>query len=168
MSTILLEGMIFGRPILAVAFNDQKHSWSADKVSRMHHFKEIYENPDILICRDRDEMFTKILQLYLNSDNIDLCNRLKKFYKYFVNLDGPTYSEKLSLELNNFLIKRYDLSSSDTLQKQRGKKRPENSVRLHLTGQLLLSYLKNYYYFLKTSLFFILNIPLSILKRIHP
>lgn len=147
MSTILLEGMIFGRPILAVAFNDQKHSWSADQVSRMHHFKELYENPDILICRDRTEIFDKITQLYSNCEREDLCNRLKSFSIFFVKMDSDKYSQKLSLELTSFLIKKYSLTSPENLRKSQTIIKNKKFTTLSLIYQLLVAYYKNYIFF---------------------
>lgn len=143
MSTVLLEAMMFGRPILAIAFNDQKHSWSADKVSRMYHFKELYENEDILVCRKRDEIFAKIRQLCINSEDFELSNRLKNFSEYFVTQRDPIYSKKLLLYVNSFFSKSDQKTNTDkkfTNGKNFRRKIYEN---LLLSDLLLISYYKN-------------------------
>lgn len=100
MSSVLLESMIFGRPILAIAFSDNKHSWSADKVSRMHHFNELYDNGDVLICQDVTKFLEFIKKLYYYSEDKDLCQRLIKFSNYFVQLGDGKYGQKLLNELD--------------------------------------------------------------------
>lgn len=139
MSTVLLEGMIFGCPILAIAFNDQKHSWSADKVSRMYHFKEMYENQDIIVCRERDKIFIDIRRLCLNSDNIELCNRLKNFSEFFVTQKGSKYSQKLLFYIDSY-FSRKDCNENNG---EKIKKENNNYKTFKLLWFFIISYYKN-------------------------
>src|SRR6185295_18961916 len=63
MSTVLLEALLFDLPTMAVAFGDGKHSQSVDKISRMVHFKEFLEIPDLVVCRERASFFRDLNSL---------------------------------------------------------------------------------------------------------
>lgn len=96
MSTILLEAMLFGVPVMAVAFGDGKHSWSADKASRMLHFQELYEVPGIIVCRDRSSFFADVRRLVDGVGNRELGESLRASTRYFVYQDGRSYAERLA------------------------------------------------------------------------
>jgi len=96
MSTILLEGLLFGLPTMAVAFGDGKHSWSADKVSRMLHFKELYEVPSLIVCRERTDFFLSVRQLVSNVGNDILSTSLRESAKYFVYHDELSYGDRIA------------------------------------------------------------------------
>jgi hypothetical protein len=95
MSTVLLEGMLFGLPTMAVAFGDGKHSWSADKVSRMLHFKELYEVAELLVCRDRAEFFPLLRQLVSKIGDSAWSAALRQSTAYFVYQDEQSYADRV-------------------------------------------------------------------------
>jgi len=96
MSTVLLEALLFGLPTMAVAFGDRKHSWSADKVSRMLHFKELYEVPGIIVCRDRVDFFRDVCQLVSQIYNGALRTALRQSTNYFVYQDDRCYADRVA------------------------------------------------------------------------
>ncbi len=96
MSTILLEALLFGLPTMAVAFGDGKHSWSADKVSRMYHFKELYDVPGVVVCRDRSEFFPSLQKLLGHGGDPVFSRQLRESTGQFVYRDGRSYAERVA------------------------------------------------------------------------
>jgi len=103
MSTVLLESLLFGIPIMVVAFNDGKHSWSADKHSRMLHFKELYDIPKVIVCRNRADYISNVNKLISNADDDEYRELLLERSRYFVFQDGRTYSDRVAEAVENML-----------------------------------------------------------------
>lgn len=97
MSTVLLESMMFGLPILAMAFGDGKHWWSADKAAKMLHFREFYEVPGILTCHNKTDFFPFLQRLLTFVGEKSLSQKLKSSTNFFVEQNLPTYSERICL-----------------------------------------------------------------------
>ena len=104
MSTLILEAMMLGTPVLAVAFNDGKHLWSADKTAQMTHFEGLRDVPGLDFC-DRSEDFIPLLrQLVTRSEDSALGESLRESTKLFVTQDDSTsYGERLSRLVNERL-----------------------------------------------------------------
>jgi len=96
MSTVLLEGIIFGLPCLAISFGDNKHSWSIDKVAKMEHFKEFFLIQDIIVCKSKNTLISDIQQLLLKMGDKKISNNLKDNANYFVYHDNQSYSSRLN------------------------------------------------------------------------
>jgi hypothetical protein len=96
MSSVLLESMIAGLPVLAVAFGDGRHAWSADRVSRMLHFRELYELDEVLVVRDRADFFPALDRLLTQVGNGEHSARLKKSAQFFHAQDAQPYSAKVA------------------------------------------------------------------------
>ena len=96
MSTLILEVMIFGKPVLAAAFNDGKHLWSADQTSQMSHFRELRSLDGITFCRSSEEFIPGLKRLILASDDVEMGKNLRKSSRFFVfQSDSSRYSERL-------------------------------------------------------------------------
>jgi hypothetical protein len=96
MSTVLLEAMICGLPTMAVAFGDGKHPWSADKVSRMTHFSELYETPDVMVCRDRQQFPASFQELTRRIGDGELSARLRERTNELVFRDSRSYAARVA------------------------------------------------------------------------
>lgn len=96
MSTVLLEALLFGLPTMAVAFGDGKHSWSADKVSQMYHFKDLYEVPNIIVCRDRADFFPMVRELVSNIGDESYSAALRRSTHEFVYRDSRSYAARVA------------------------------------------------------------------------
>jgi len=103
MSTVLLEGLLFGRPALCVAFNDGEHTWSADKVSQMVHFQELYDIPEILVCRDQNRLVDDTRKLLAAIGNDELTARLRSHACFFVHRDSRPYADRVVDEVDRLL-----------------------------------------------------------------
>jgi glycosyltransferase involved in cell wall biosynthesis len=96
MSTLILEAMMFGKPVLAVAFNDGKHLWSADQTSQMSHFRELSSLKGVTFCRTAEEFIPALKRLIEASDDVELRENLMKSSRFFVfQSDSSKYSERL-------------------------------------------------------------------------
>lgn len=104
MSSILLESIIHGIPVMAVAFSDGKHSWSADKVSRMLHFKEMYEISDIILCRDRSMFITDIKYLLSQVGDQKVSDALCRSSTYFVYQEDRPYRERVLQAVEKMML----------------------------------------------------------------
>ena len=107
MSTVLLEAMLVGVPTMAVAFGDGKHSWSPEKVSRMLHFKEFYEVPDLILCQRRDDFEGAVCRLVAQIGDEPLRNRLREQSRYFLYQDQRSYGERV-LEALELMLARVE------------------------------------------------------------
>jgi hypothetical protein len=96
MSTVLLESLFFGNPTMAISFGDGKHLWSPDKVSHMLHFKELYEIPDFIVCREREKLISTINLLLSRTGDRHHSEALSKYSEYFVYQDDYSYGERVS------------------------------------------------------------------------
>ncbi len=96
MSTVLLESFMAGRPTMAIAFGDGKHSWSPEKVAQMLHFKEFYEAPDLVVCRSADEWLPGLRRLLSQVGDAAVRERLREQSRFFVHQDDRTYGARVS------------------------------------------------------------------------
>ena len=122
MSTVLLEALLFGLPTMAVAFGDEKHSWSADKVSRMLHFKELYEVPGVIVCRDRANFSQDVQHLVSQVGDNDLRAALRQSTHYFVYQDNRSYAERAASLVETMLSRVERPPAYDSVQVKPGKR----------------------------------------------
>lgn len=121
MSTVLLEGLLFGLPTMAVAFNDGKHSWSADKVSRMMHFKELYEVPGLLVCRAREQFFPLVQKLLARIGDPGFAATLRQSTDYFVHQNERPYGDRVVKLVEKMLTESDQRPAYDTVNVKPGK-----------------------------------------------
>lgn len=122
MSTILLEAMLFGLPIMAVAFGDGKHSWSADKVSRMCHFNELYQVPGIITCRNREEFFSQLENLIARIGDKASGESLCQSTQQFVYRDGRSYAVRVAELADRMLVNASNRPFYDSVNAEPGKR----------------------------------------------
>lgn len=104
LSTILLEGMIFGNPAL-VLFIDDENSYAGKGLSiiaREAHFKSLLTVPGITECHQAKRLPELCKQLLNRSRNQDVRTKLQQSSQSFVNMEGAAYGERL-LHLANKL-----------------------------------------------------------------
>jgi hypothetical protein len=122
MSTVLLEALLFGLPTMAVAFSDGKHSWSADKVSQMLHFRELYDIPGLLVCRERSRFFTQLSELISRVGDEEFRKSLQQSTNFFVYRDRQSYSERVALLTGQMLAEVASPPLYDTAKVKAGKR----------------------------------------------
>ncbi|MDD3312398.1 hypothetical protein [Pseudodesulfovibrio sp.] len=95
MSSILLESMAAGLPIMATAFGDGVHSWSADKVSRMMHFEDWFKLDGVMACRGREEFFGALPRLLAMADEPGVAERLRAAMQPLVMTGDDAYGDRV-------------------------------------------------------------------------
>ncbi|MEF2232211.1 MAG: hypothetical protein V3571_14860 [Pseudodesulfovibrio sp.] len=95
MSSVLLESMAAGLPIMATAFGDGVHSWSADTVSRMMHFEDWFNLEETLACRDREEFFDHLPRLLSMAGEPGMAGRLRAAMQPLVMTGDDTYGDRV-------------------------------------------------------------------------
>ncbi len=103
MSTLLLESLICGIPVIPIAFGDEKNIWGADKVGEMTHFRELKSIENILWCRSKDELINKILLAIKKTEDINYKNYLRDLSEKFVVRDD-SFLNNLTKVLDNFIL----------------------------------------------------------------
>lgn len=139
MSTVLLEAMLYGLPIMAVAFGDGKHSWSADKVSRMCHFKELYDVPGIIVCRNRDDFFSQFEDLIASIGDKAFSERLRQSTQQFVYRDKRTYAMRVADLTERMLSNTGNRPVYDSVKVGPGKRYLVRGYMREIYGKLRLS-----------------------------
>jgi hypothetical protein len=148
MSTVLLEALMFDLPTMAVAFGDGKHPWSADKASRMTHFKEFLEIPDLVVCRQQND-FLENLNLLISYASGQSKRKFDQDIQYFVYRDKRTYADRvlnlvsLMLEKNGtpILYDTVDFKPGKTFEPHMGQKVIERVKKI--VGKALRLFKKN-------------------------
>lgn len=97
LSTILLESIILGKPILM--FYPKSDSKIADEnlqtAMAMIYFKGFWNCPGIHVEYEVENLSTVMAQIILESSDPEIKNSLQKHAAKFVKLDGPSYQESL-------------------------------------------------------------------------
>jgi len=122
MSSVLLEALLFGIPTMAIAFGDGKHSWSIDKVSQMMHFKELYEIPEVIVCREQSEFVTDFRKLQAQAANPDMADAVKKAAQYFVYRDESSYSDRAAGLVDKMMSRMTAKPDYDSIKLRPGKR----------------------------------------------
>lgn len=98
LSTILLESIIFGKPVL-VFFSKTEQSNLAKTIYgigiRLAHFKDFWGEPGIEVCNDDAQLPAACNRLLVNSQNESIKTGLQAHAEKFVVMNGPTYGERL-------------------------------------------------------------------------
>ena len=121
MSTVLLEALLFGLPVQAVAFSDGKHSWSADKVSKMEHFNELFAIPNLLVSRKREDFIPQIKSLVDQSGRVDIQQALVESTQELMYRDGRSYAKRVADLVGHSLAKSEAKPAYDEIQLEPGK-----------------------------------------------
>ncbi len=134
MSTVLLEALLFKLPIMAVAFSDGKHRWSADKTAQMMHFQEFYELPHLITCRAREDFLPGVRQLLAQIGDDSIWAARRDRLDYFIHRDEQPYADKVAALVETMLA-RSSPPAYDTARVEPGRRYAASYVR----GRLLNS-----------------------------
>jgi len=103
MSTVLLEALLCGVPGVAAAFGDGKHAFGVDKASRMLHFKELYEIPGLIVCRDQEDLVASTKRLCERLGDPQLRASLVRDTRALVHEDRRPYAERIAGAVDEML-----------------------------------------------------------------
>jgi len=95
LSTIIIEGAVFGKPSLAFAFPDGRHAYSGDNFIQFQHFKEMMALPAVRVCRDRKFLVEHVRELVSMTRDAELAKRQREGVRQIVYWDDKTYADRL-------------------------------------------------------------------------
>lgn len=96
MSTLVLEAMVQGNPVLAVAFNDGKHTFSADQNAAMTHFDELRRSPGVIFCQRPEDFIADLQKIVGQAGDGARRDEIRKATTFFVKLGPGTYAARLA------------------------------------------------------------------------
>jgi hypothetical protein len=98
LSTLLLESILFGKPVLMFSPNAAKSEGSrtVDSGIKLAHFRDFWGIKGIEMCHKESELPYYCKQLLLNSQDKAIRLGLKEHATQFVTMDGPSYGERLA------------------------------------------------------------------------
>ena len=94
LSTIILEGALFGKPELCFLPEDEEAEHFQMAMPLMH-FEPMYDMPEILIARGGDELIGKLAELMDFVGDDEFATRLKQSVRYFVEPFDAPFRERL-------------------------------------------------------------------------
>lgn len=98
LSTILLESIIFGKPVLVYFSKTDQCSLASTVYGigiRLAHFKDFWGEPGIEVCNDDAQLPAACNRLLVNSQDESIRTGLRAHAEKFVVMNGPTYGERL-------------------------------------------------------------------------
>jgi hypothetical protein len=96
MSTLLMESLIMGKPTMAVAFGDNKHTYNPAVSSQMTHFREIRKSRALLWC-DEENRFIEACRDLLDRPTRAIDGEARQqTIDTIVTLNDGSYSQRLA------------------------------------------------------------------------
>jgi len=106
LTTVMLEAAIFGLPVLAIAFSDNKHTLTMDKLINDKHFENIHNIKGLIVCRDRKRFIEYCKLLVSFSEQQMMKGSIQEAIKYIVYSDEKTYSQRLLEAVENIFYRK--------------------------------------------------------------
>jgi hypothetical protein len=105
LSTILLEGMLHGKPVLCF-LPDEKQGSSLGLQARHVHFDDFFNNPDVLVVEGDTALIGKLAELMARVSDPDAAARMAKACAHFVVPQREPYGERLTALLEKLAAER--------------------------------------------------------------
>ena len=106
LSTILLEAMICGKPILCfLPSEERKMAKHFDLSLYQTHFKELYKIKDVLVANSKNDLINNFNKLIRYIDDPNISKKLISESKYFVKSFNKSYSSRLELFITTIFDK---------------------------------------------------------------
>jgi hypothetical protein len=94
LSTIILEAMLHGKPALCF-LPDEKEGSSLPLQARHAHFREVFDNPDILLAEGDHALLGCLASLMARVSDPEMPERLARTCAFFVEPHKQSYGERL-------------------------------------------------------------------------
>ena len=94
MSSIVLESLLFGLPVLGIGYSDGRNLWGPEKTSQMTHFKELKEVPCVQICHHPDEFLDDLRVVLDWVKRPDIAATAGESARFFVDNGEETYATR--------------------------------------------------------------------------
>ncbi|MEG3618575.1 hypothetical protein V5T82_08930 [Magnetovibrio sp. PR-2] len=100
LSTLLLETVLHGKPTIAfMPEADMRYKFGAPKhlLPRLAHFSGLWNKPGVDMCQSDDHLVESMNGLLKGAEDPELRKTMLEYAQDFVDLSGPTYSERLNM-----------------------------------------------------------------------
>jgi hypothetical protein len=92
MSSIVLESLLFGLPVLGIGYSDGRNRWGPEKTSQMTHFNELNDATGVRICRSPDHFMQDFEAVLGWAADPRTATRTREAARYFVDNGSGTYA----------------------------------------------------------------------------
>jgi hypothetical protein len=92
MSSIVLESLLFGLPVLGIGYSDGRNRWGPEKTSQMTHFSELSEVAGVRICRSPDDMLGDLDAALGWAADAQIAAQNREVARYFVDNGSVGYA----------------------------------------------------------------------------
>lgn len=97
MSTLLVEALIIGKPTIAIAFGDGKHTYNPSVTAQMTHFTELKTSPALIWCDAQEQFLNDCARLVGSFQNTDKNNDSRQtLIAEIVTRETGTYAKRLA------------------------------------------------------------------------
>jgi hypothetical protein len=119
MSSIVLESLLFGLPVLGIGYSDGKNVWGPDKTSQMTHFRELHDLPCVRISHapaDTIDDLSAVLDWASRPETADIA---REAARYFVDNGQVRYAQSVLRVLSGAIQAKPKMYESNrTLQRE--------------------------------------------------
>lgn len=92
MSSIVLESLLFGLPVLGIGYSDGRNAWGPDKTSQMTHFAELKNLSCVRICQAPDEVINDLKVVLALASRPDTAAVAVSGARFFVDNGNENYA----------------------------------------------------------------------------
>lgn len=99
LSTILLESVILGKPVLMFFPRDDLGTQAGRHTKlalNMVHFSDFWGVPGVNVCQDEVAFARSCESILTQAADSDVCDGLKRHAEHFLVLEGPSYGERIA------------------------------------------------------------------------
>jgi hypothetical protein len=95
MSSIVLESLLFGLPVLGIGYSDGRNRWGPEKTSQMTHFDELSEVPCVRICQSPADMLDDFRTVLGWAARAESAATTREAARYFVDNGRLSYARSV-------------------------------------------------------------------------
>lgn len=98
LSTMIVETLLHGKPVVCFMPKkdmENKYGRSAFIAQRLAHYEDLWGRPGVLECHDDDGLADKMRELLSCCGDEAYSQSIRDGVRYFVELDGPSYGQRL-------------------------------------------------------------------------
>ncbi len=104
MSTVLIEGMMYGLPTMGLAYNDGKNLSSMEEFSDPEHFKELFDLDEIILCEEKAQFMACLQRMLARVGDPGHPDTLREASRFFIyQTPAQTYGQRLTAAVQAML-----------------------------------------------------------------
>jgi hypothetical protein len=113
MSSIVLESLLFGLPVLGIGYSDGRNRWGPEKTSQMTHFKELIAVPGVRVCQSPENMLEDLRTVLDWAADAATATTTREAARYFVDNGNVSYARAV-LDLLHSTVPEAGTRAPDT------------------------------------------------------